>query len=317
MILAGLPLLLFLAGLAVVRSAVPAILCRSHPWNARARGFERCRQALLALLAIALAMVFVQRVAHADWHYLFWSQQFPMLLFAFGSGVLLAETWERDRRALWGEQGRRRLSGAWLFLGGLSLLWCAGMASQLLVSEPRPNALRSPSPIAALFALGAYGFGGPLPADLAAITAAERERGYGHLPRNVTVPAAAALLAAWLWIGFAGLALLLRWTGTRMRPLAPLLPCLVLLAVQVLWSVGVARIGPFDVRLLSVEADYNSGIWRSDSDQLLALGPVLVMALLLAAALAFLQRRDRRGAQHMQAKRQSLPQALTAQNPGA
>ncbi len=294
MFLATLPLLLFLAGFAVVRSAVPAILCRAHPWNARARGFEACRRALLVLVALALLALAWTRVVAPDWHYHFWSMQFPMLAFALGSGVLLVEVWRGDRVALWGDFGRRRRGGAWVFLGGLVVLWATGFVLQLLVPHPHSSPYSSGDPVGGLWQLVRYGFGGPLPVDLAPITELERARGIGHLPREVTVPAAAGLLAAWLWIGFACLALAVRWMGDRIRPFVPLLPALLLLGVQAMWMADMGPIGPFDPGLFSVEADHISGVWRSDPVQMTGFGPVLAFAAFLALLLAWIEWRAAR-----------------------
>ena len=239
---------------------------------------------LIALWGSAILLGTVARMLYQDWVHLSWSAGIPLIGAFLASGVLLSRTSGDENRA----SAERLRSGAWIFLLMTISLGLLPLVLQIAIPEDNPAPRDVGEPVRRLRELAAWGFGGPLPECLAPTTEEELARGVGHLPREVTVPMGATLIAAWFWLEFCALALLSRGVPAGRRRLAFTLLSPVFLSL--LFGLGVGPWlellwGGFDAGRIWVGR--GSGIWTSEPIVLASYGPVLLAALLAALLFGF------------------------------
>jgi len=256
------------------------------------------RLVLFLLWAAGAGSAILSGILRPDWVHDFWGAQVPMCAAFLGCGLLLCGVWGDDA-ALFervatsspgtGSARHRRLANpAWTFLGMLLVSALVPLVLQLAFPEEHATHRGTGRPVHDLVELAHWGLGGPLPALLEPSGDAGHARGIDFLPRDVTVPMGATLIAAWLWILFCALA----WVGRLVRAprrrivlllLAP--PVVGLLSPLASWPLGVLRLG-FDPRFFWPLAARDSGIWTSDPATMQSYGRVLLVAALCAVLLA-------------------------------
>jgi hypothetical protein len=249
------------------------------------------RAVITAIWVFALFVAAFEWVT-GDWVHCWWAVQIPLVCIFLCSGPFLARG--STEAPIDAEQPRvrfPRLALEWRMLAMLISLGLVPVIMQLAL-PPQSFGRNTGRPFPRVVELATWGFGGALPEALEPITAADRPRGVGHLPREVTVPVAALLAAAWLWIGFCGL-LLMR----KLLPANRVRRAFVWLAPLVLGCLCSAvsgrppdSFGWFDPNLFwPFDSQETGGVWRSDPVTLRSFGPVLLLALGSAVVLAVSQ----------------------------
>jgi hypothetical protein len=247
----------------------------------------RAARRLFAFFAVTSLFVAVAYASVAlDAVHLFWSVQIPIVVAFLGSGPLLADAWRDD------ERGAR---SAWWFPASIAALAAAPIAV-LEIAGGFSIGRDVGEPSRRLLDLATWGLGGALPDYLAPSHELERQRGVGHLPREVTVPMGALLVAAWAWIAYCALAISARAIRGRRGRRAWLYVAPVVLGAVAVFLPGTRGAWGFDPRFFGPDSARDSGIWRSDPEVMRGFGPVLVAALAAAVLYALALPRGRRAA---------------------
>jgi hypothetical protein len=233
--------------------------------GASARPIRLGQRLLCVMGAFSLVLVLARR---NDWVHLQWSVTYPMWGMFTGVGLLLLQTWPRDRAlrpAAWYGRNGATIALVWLLaLGVLPPVLAHALC------EPFPVGRVSGSSFAALFDVARYGFGGSIPSLMVPVTEDQLARGLGSPPRFVTVALLTSMTAAAAVIVFVALALI-----GRLIPLTALRGMFWLLS-----PVAIVLASSLEVAPLS------RALWTNEPWAVQLYGPTIVIAIVAAALLS-------------------------------